>query len=46
VLKTYDMATTSMEYSWDGGAEKNICKRVKPKTTMALKYVLNTIIIY
>ena len=31
------MSTTSLEYSWDGGAEKNICKRVKPKTTMQLK---------
>jgi hypothetical protein len=34
IMKTYDMSTSSVEYSWDGGAEKNICKREKAKKPM------------
>ncbi|KAL0485423.1 dedicator of cytokinesis protein [Acrasis kona] len=32
LFRVYDMSTTSSEFEWDGGAERNICKRYKQKS--------------
>jgi hypothetical protein len=39
LFRVYDMSTTSSEYEWDGGAERNICKRYRQRKT--IEYVFN-----